>query len=160
MLRLIVFFVGFGSCIASATAQDIRLDRLDLGVRGGYEFDDVDRPSVGGELRVYLKERPYLLNPVVDVYRMRDRPSLWQADMNVLYVFNTDAGVLPYLGAGLAYTRIAGDGRSRSETGVNLIVGFFVEVTYVRIFLQGRSTLSNFDTVSAQAGVSFPFFRR
>ena len=137
MLRLVLLSVVFSAWAASAVAQDLRLDRLDLGVRGGYEFDDVDRPSLGGELRVYLKDRPYLLNPVVDVYFMGDQPSLWQADVNGLYVFETDSALLPYIGSGLGYTRIAFEGRSRAETGINLIVGLFIEVTYVRLFVQG-----------------------
>lgn len=160
-MRRALILLGLLVCIVgTAAAQDIRLDRLDLGLRGGYEFDDVSEFSVGGEARVYLRDQPYFINPAVDVYLMSGETSLWQADLNALYLFQNDVGILPYMGGGLGYTRLAIGNRSRSETGFNLVLGVFVEVAYVRLFVQGRSTLSNFDTVSAQAGVSFPFFRR
>ncbi|MEM6647973.1 MAG: outer membrane beta-barrel protein [Bacteroidota bacterium] len=153
--------LGLFACVLTpVSAQDIRLDQIALGLRGGYEFDDVSEFSVGGEARVYLKDQPYFINPAVDVYLMSGQTTLWQADLNALYLFQNDVGILPYMGGGLGYTRIALDDRSRSETGINLVLGIFIEVTYVRLFVQGRSTLSNFDTISAQAGMSFPFFRR
>lgn len=160
MRRALALFSFLVAPVTVVIAQDVRLDRLDLGLRGGYEFDDVSEFSVGGEARVYLRDQPYFINPAVDVYLMSGQTSLWQADLNALYLFETDSGLLPYMGGGLGYTRIAVNDRSQAETGINLILGLFIEVTYVRVFVQARSTLSNFDTVSAQAGISFPFFRR
>lgn len=119
--------------LAAVALLPARSDAQQLSVGGnlGWMFDtEVDRLSIGADVRYALKDARWALNPRFTYFLWSEGASGWQLDGNVLYRFPVAASekVEPYvgLGAGIVSTSYESGTTSESETKVaaNLISGF------------------------------------
>lgn len=158
-LALLVALLGTPS---TADAQFV------AGAHGGYNLDV--RPAmgetstgaalVGGQLQFRIAPLPIIFNPGVDLYlKGGDEFTALQIDTNLLLPFTLEnEWVTPYIGGGLAVTRLSTEttlfspsdaqpqqavAESTTDYGINAMAGVLLGVGAVRPFVQLRATLGN-----------------
>lgn len=130
--------------------------QIAFGVQGGYSGDTFSRHGardgaylLGGQARFGLEALPLILNPSFD-YFFNDVRGVQtvQFDFNVLLpLARRRNAFVPYVGAGVAVTRVSLDGpplppieRAETNRGLNLLGGAVMGRGPVRLFAQARYT--------------------
>jgi hypothetical protein len=117
-----------------------RREPIELGVRGGYDFD-ADVGTFGGHLRVPVAG-PVTFIPSLDVSLDEAGPP-WQANADVVVRPDRLAGLYAGLGAGFVHLEDPLDGDHDTEVGLNVLVGLDggrIADTRLRPFAEGRWT--------------------
>jgi hypothetical protein len=135
--------------------------QLSIGLHGGYSPDSFSSEGIGegsrllgGQLRMGLAGLSLIVNPSLDYYYDGiESVRAFQFNFNALIPLGSrHSGLMPYIGAGLGYTRVEQDGfismlSSVSEvpevytgTGLNLVGGAELGTGPVRLFGEARYT--------------------
>lgn len=148
---------------ATADAQFV------VGAHGGYNLDV--RPEtgettsgaalVGGQVQFRIAPLPIVFNPAVDLFLSGgDEFTALQIDTNLLLPFTLEnEWVTPYIGGGLAVTRLSTEttlfspsdaaqpqqavAESATDYGINAMAGVLLGVGPIRPFVQLRATLGS-----------------
>lgn len=135
-----------------------------VGPRVGLDAGDIEKPFVGGDVRIGLPASRITINPTFDFYFTEDPLTFWSLSTNALYRFGSEnEAFTPYSGAGLGLYRSSVDGGgSSTDLGINAVfgaefrvgsVGPFVEAQYSPVFTEGTTT----SIVSVKGGLLFEF---
>lgn len=175
MMRLLcsalVLLVALLGTPATADAQFV------VGAHGGYNLDvrpemgetSAGAALVGGQLQFRIAPLPFVFNPGVDLFlKGGDEFTALQIDTNLLLPFTLEnEWVTPYIGGGLAVTRLSTETalfsasdvqpqqaapESTTDYGVNAIAGVLLGVGAVRPFVQLRATLGSHATYADTNG--------
>jgi hypothetical protein len=136
-----------------------------LGIRGGVlDPEDLDAAlTIGGHLEFEERGRRIHLQPNL-FYWSSDNVSDLNPNFDVYYHFAPARSVSPYLGTGFGIHFMSFDlprGMDDDETnaGLNLFGGVRFPGRSVDFFIEGRAALTEWDTTSITAGVTFPVGR-
>ena len=155
--------------------------QLSLGIHGGYSPDSFSSEGIGegarllgGQLRMGLSGLSLIVNPSFDYYYDGiDGVRAFQFNANALIPLGSSrSGLMPYIGAGLGYTRVEQDGfismlSSVSEvpavytgTGLNILGGTELGTGPVRLFGEARYTFGQHaifleEDLEAGSGLAF-----
>ena len=152
LLLLAVLATGATEARAQVDVDIDLAPHLGYGLAVPNQVADRGSISVGAQAHFVfaLKERlSLILNPDIDYYLTRpdEDVTAFQVDGNVLLgIGSTETHVNPYLGLGLALTRVSGNDDFAAfdeggNVGLNLILGSAFGAGKVRTFFQGRWTL-------------------
>ena len=141
--------------------------QLSVGGNLGWMFDtEVDRLSIGADVRYALKDQRWALNPRFTCFLWSEGSSGWQLDGNVLYRFPVGASekVEPYAGIGLGLVSTSFDsGTSGKVTdtvvGTNIISGFSLKTASKLkpwLHLQYTAAIDFGNTFIGFVGASYP----
>jgi opacity protein-like surface antigen len=120
--------------------RHFRQEPVELGVRGGYDFD-AEVGTFGGHLRVPVAG-PVTFIPSFDV-SVDDAGPPWQANADVVVRPDRLAGLYAGVGAGFVHLEDETEGDHDTEVGLNVLVGLDggrIADTRLRPFAEGRWT--------------------
>jgi opacity protein-like surface antigen len=128
-------------CDREVERRHRRAEPVELGVRGGYDFD-AESGLFGAHLRVPVAG-PVTFLPSFDVAVDDDAPSPWQANADVVVRPERLAGL--YAGVGAAFVHLEDELADEDETevGLNVVAGLDggrIAETRLRPFVVGRWT--------------------
>jgi len=146
-----------------------------VGAHGGYSLDvrpdvgtsDAGAAVVGAQVQFRVAPLPFVFNPGLDLFLTGgDEFTALQIDTNLLLPFALEnEWVTPYIGGGLAVTRLSTDGglfgsaqdtpapmESTTDYGINALAGVLFGVGSIRPFVQLRATLGNHAIYADEAG--------
>ena len=140
-------------CILPARAQTA------LGIVAQYGLD-LEEFQLGGEFHIPFRPADgFSFVPNIEFY-LRDDPTIIVINADVHYAFASEytRSLMPYVGMGLAVTRVSFNGQSDSEAGLNLIGGanFRTRGRSVPFFQVEFRAGDPFDDLSIGGGVRFP----
>lgn len=129
-----------------------------LGLVGQYGLD-FEEFQLGAELHIPFRPVDgFSFVPNIELY-LRDDPTVFSLNADVHYAFGSQftRSFVPYVGVGLAITRISNDGRSNSDAGLNLIGGANFRTRGRTVpFFQIEFRAGDFEDLSIGGGVRFP----
>lgn len=136
-----------------------------IGLRTGFlDPEDLDGTlTIGGHLEFEERGTRFHLQPNL-LYWNSDNVSDLNANFDVYYHFAPRGSVSPFLGTGLGIHFMSFDlprGMDDSETnaGLNIFGGVLFPARSVDFFIEGRAALTEWDTTSITAGITFPVGR-
>ena len=153
LLSTLLILTVAALCTLPARAQTA------LGVVAQYGLD-IEEFQLGGEFHIpFRPTEGFSFVPNIEFY-LRDDPTIIVINADVHYAFGSQysRSLMPYVGLGLAVTRVSNDGRSDSEAGLNLIGGanFRTRGRSVPFFQIEFRAGDPFDDLSIGGGVRFP----
>ena len=129
-----------------------------LGVVGQYGLD-FEEFQLGAEFHIPFRPNSgFSFVPNIEFY-LRDDPTVLSINADVHYAFGSGVArsFVPYVGIGLAITRISNNGNSNSDAGLNLIGGANFRTRGRAVpFFQIEFRAGDFEDLSIGGGVRFP----
>ncbi len=129
-----------------------------LGINAQYGLD-FDEFQLGAEFHIPFRPIDgFSFVPNIEFY-LRDDPTVLSINADVHYAFGSEfsRSFVPYVGLGLAVTRVSDEGRSRSDAGLNLIGGANFRTRGRSVpFFQIEFRAGDFEDLSIGGGVRFP----
>ena len=150
---LLLVLIGVTPWVTATQAQTA------LGLVAQYGLD-IEEFQLGGEFHIPFRPLDgFSFVPNLELY-IRDDPTILAINADVHYAFGSEfaRSFVPYVGLGLAVTRVSDDGRSDSEAGLNLIGGanFRTRGRSVPFFPIEFRASDFYDDLSIGGGVRFP----
>ena len=120
---------------------------------------DIEEFQLGGEFHIPFRPiEGFSFVPNIEFY-LRDDPTVFSINADVHYGFGSEytRSFVPYVGMGLAVTRVSDDDRNDSDAGLNLIGGANFRTRGRSVpFFQIEFRAGDFEDLSIGGGVRFP----
>lgn len=120
---------------------------------------DIEEFQLGGEFHIPFRPLDgFSFVPNLEFY-LRDDPTILSINADVHYAFGAQLArsFVPYVGLGLAVTRVSGDRRSNSDAGLNMIGGANFRTRGRSVpFFQIEFRAGDFEDLSIGGGVRYP----
>ncbi|MGQ0767469.1 MAG: hypothetical protein ACT4OZ_17600, partial [Gemmatimonadota bacterium] len=134
---------------APATASG-QTGNFHVGPRVTWNFD-FEEVAIGGHAGIPLGRRLDFY-PSIDIFLPEDGSLL---GLNADFKFRPAIDVRSlYLGSGINFTRFSNDGRSNSETGLNLIAGFEAQTGVIHPFIEFRAIIGDETSTQLTGGLN------
>ena len=146
--------------LVAAVPQAQAQAQIEIGPRVGYEIDDIEALTLGGDVRVSSFVLPVQINGSVDYFFLDEGTygdaSLLKFAVNGLYQFGfANQLFTPYAGPGLSITRFS-NGNSETDLGLNAVGGAEFGFGALRPFAQAELVLlGDTEPVQITAGLLF-----
>ena len=151
-VAILFVLTGTAWCLLPAHAQTA------LGVVAQYGLD-IEEFQLGAEFHIPFRPIDgFSFVPNIEFY-LRDDPTIFSINADVHYAFGSEfvESFVPYVGLGLAVTRVSDEGRSNSDAGLNLIGGANFRTRGRSVpFFQIEFRAGDFEDLSIGGGVRFP----
>lgn len=130
--------------------------QVGAGLKVGYGFD-IEEILLGGELHVVTPVEDVTFVPNLEIY-LRDDPSIlsFNGDFHYAPRVGAQSSIRPYVGLGLAITRVSRNNRSNTDAGINLIGGInFRTSGRTTPFIHLKLVEGDYDDLVLAGGVRF-----
>lgn len=119
---------------------------------------DAEEFQIGGELHIPIPSvAGFTFVPNLEVY-LQDEPSVlvFNGDFHYAPSVSPQASIRPYIGLGLALTRVEFDRRDNTEAGINIKGGINFRTTGSLVpFFQAEYRAGDYDDISIGGGIRF-----
>lgn len=163
LFAALLLFLAMSAAPNAAQAQA----QIEIGPRVGYEVDELEALSIGGDIRASTVALPFQINGTFDYYFLDEDDfggvdvNMFQLTLNGLFELGINNQVFtPYFGPGISLTRVSADAGpfedSDSELGLNLVGGAEFGLGNLRPFVQAQFTVGgDIEPVSVVGGLLF-----